>query len=48
MVKVQKVHRVVSKDHCPVCDSRNILTNKTGAKRCRRCGNAWGKAVSKE
>lgn len=28
---------------CPACKSKNILTNKDGERRCRRCGQEWDK-----
>jgi len=28
---------------CPLCYSKNIWTNKSGVKHCRRCGHSWGK-----
>lgn len=32
----------------PECGSRTFLTNKTGIRRCRRCGTEWNKKDDKK
>lgn len=33
----------MKKPICPECGCQTILTNKTGIRRCRRCGHEWKK-----
>ena len=41
--KVKKKDKKKSGPECPICESKNILTKRSGESWCRRCG--WSEKI---